>query len=67
MASTRARGAHAMLNLIGVLPDPARVLAIPGAHLHDYGKESRPGRKVGHVTIACPEQGPALPPELLAL
>ncbi len=67
LGSTRARGAHAMLNLIGVLPDPARVLAIPGAHLHDYGKESRPGRKVGHVTIACPEQGPALPPELLAL
>jgi 5-(carboxyamino)imidazole ribonucleotide synthase len=67
LGSTRARGAHAMLNLIGVLPDPARVLAIPGAHLHDYGKEPRPGRKVGHVTLACPEQGPALPPELLAL
>ncbi len=67
LGSTRARGAHAMLNLIGAVPDPARVLAIPGAHLHDYGKEPRPGRKVGHVTLACPEQGPALPPELLAL
>ncbi|QJB39319.2 5-(carboxyamino)imidazole ribonucleotide synthase [Chitinophaga oryzae] len=29
-----------------------RLLDIPGAHLHWYGKEGkRPGRKVGHVTI----------------
>jgi 5-(carboxyamino)imidazole ribonucleotide synthase len=67
LGSTRARGAHAMLNLIGAVPDAARVLAIPGAHLHDYGKEPRPRRKVGHITMACPEQGLALPPELLAL
>ena len=67
LGSTRARGAHAMLNLIGAMPDAARVLAISGAHLHDYGKEPRPGRKVGHITIACPEQGLALPLELLAL
>jgi 5-(carboxyamino)imidazole ribonucleotide synthase len=25
-------------------------LAIPGAHVHLYGKEPRPGRKLGHVT-----------------
>lgn len=30
----------------------ARGLAVPGAHIHLYGKEPRPGRKVGHVT-AC--------------
>jgi 5-(carboxyamino)imidazole ribonucleotide synthase len=28
-----------------------KCLAIPGAHLHLYGKEARPGRKIGHVTI----------------
>lgn len=29
-----------------------RLLDIPGAHLHWYGKEGkRPGRKVGHVTV----------------
>jgi 5-(carboxyamino)imidazole ribonucleotide synthase len=55
-----------MVNLIGAVPDAARVLAIPGAHLHDYGKEPRPGRKVGHVTVACAQPG-TLPPELLAL
>jgi 5-(carboxyamino)imidazole ribonucleotide synthase len=27
------------------------VLAIPGAHLHDYHKAPRIGRKVGHVTV----------------
>ncbi|CAG0996523.1 5-(carboxyamino)imidazole ribonucleotide synthase [Phycisphaerales bacterium] len=40
-----------MVNLIGAVPDAADVLRIPGAHLHLYGKEPRPGRKVGHITI----------------
>jgi 5-(carboxyamino)imidazole ribonucleotide synthase len=42
-----------MVNCIGALPDPRAVLAIPGAHFHDYAKEPRPGRKVGHVTITA--------------
>jgi 5-(carboxyamino)imidazole ribonucleotide synthase len=33
-------------------PDWAAVLRHPGAHLHLYGKrETRPGRKMGHVTV----------------
>jgi 5-(carboxyamino)imidazole ribonucleotide synthase len=51
LGSSRARGHSAMLNLIGVRPDPAAILAVPGAHLHWYGKAVRPGRKVGHVTV----------------
>ncbi len=47
------RGAAAMVNLIGTEPDPAAVLAIPGAHLHRYGKAPRPGRKLGHVTVVA--------------
>jgi 5-(carboxyamino)imidazole ribonucleotide synthase len=35
--------------------DPAgridRALAVPGAHVHLYGKAPRPGRKLGHVTV----------------
>ena len=31
-----ARGVSAMVNCIGRLPDPAAVLTVPGAHLHDY-------------------------------
>lgn len=54
-----------MLNLLGDLwqadqsPDWAPVLALPGTHLHLYGKLSaRPGRKMGHLNItgATPEQ-----------
>ncbi len=52
LGDTSARGHSVMLNLIGGSPDPAAILAIPGAHLHLYGKASRPGRKIGHVTIA---------------
>lgn len=46
-----------LLNLLGDLwhggtPDWEGVLALPGVHLHLYGKgEARPGRKMGHVTI----------------
>lgn len=66
LGSTRARGDYGMINLVGAVPDPARILAVPGAHLHDYGKAPRPGRKVGHITVACTTPG-VLPAELLAL
>jgi 5-(carboxyamino)imidazole ribonucleotide synthase len=46
-------GMSTMVNCIGALPDPRAVLAIPGAHFHDYGKTPRPGRKVGHITITA--------------
>ena len=43
-----------MVNLIGTVPRREDVLRIPGAHLHLYGKEPRPGRKLGHVTLVEP-------------
>jgi len=34
------------------LPDWAAVLALPGTHLHLYGKtEARKGRKMGHLNV----------------
>lgn len=49
--------AAVMVNLLGTRNDPARAdglaqaLAMPGAHVHIYGKlASRIGRKMGHVT-----------------
>ncbi|HKY03377.1 MAG TPA: 5-(carboxyamino)imidazole ribonucleotide synthase [Blastocatellia bacterium] len=51
LGSTAARGVSGMLNLIGTLPDTARVLEVAGAHLHLYGKAARPNRKLGHVTV----------------
>jgi 5-(carboxyamino)imidazole ribonucleotide synthase len=51
LGSTATVGHSAMVNLIGELPDVAEVLAVANAHLHLYGKEPRPGRKLGHVTV----------------
>jgi 5-(carboxyamino)imidazole ribonucleotide synthase len=51
LGSTATRGHSAMVNLIGTMPESEAVLRIPTAHLHLYGKEPRPGRKLGHITL----------------
>ncbi len=56
LGSTASRGTSAMVNLIGRDVEPGRVLSIPGAHLHRYGKGIRPGRKVGHVTVVADDR-----------
>lgn len=64
LAAPRLHSPCVMLNLLGDLwfragdaqtPPPWRdVLALPGAHLHLYGKaEARRGRKMGHLTITA--------------
>jgi 5-(carboxyamino)imidazole ribonucleotide synthase len=54
LGSTRPVGHSAMINLIGELPARERLLAFAGLHLHTYGKQPRPGRKLGHCTIVEP-------------
>lgn len=58
-------GSATMVNLIGAASGPpgslteavARALTIePAAHVHLYGKEPRPERKVGHVTLCSADQ-----------
>ena len=44
-----------MANLIGAVPRLDELLALPGARVHLYGKEPRPGRKLGHVTLVDPD------------
>ena len=64
----RQHSAAVMLNLLGDIwaagtPDWSGVLALPGTHLHLYGKaQARAGRKMGHlnVTAASPEQARAV-------
>ncbi len=51
LGSTAAVDKAAMVNFIGGLPDNADILALPGVHLHLYGKEPRTGRKVAHATV----------------
>jgi 5-(carboxyamino)imidazole ribonucleotide synthase len=40
-----------MLNCIGAMPSLAETALFPRLFRHDYGKEARPGRKVGHLTF----------------
>ncbi|MEO0512931.1 MAG: 5-(carboxyamino)imidazole ribonucleotide synthase [Planctomycetota bacterium] len=41
-----------MINLVGVVPDGVEELAgRPGVDVRLYGKEPRPGRKLGHVSV----------------
>lgn len=64
LVQPRLHSAAVMLNLLGDLwfhagpsesePAWAAVLAVPGTHLHLYGKaQARPGRKMGHLTITA--------------
>jgi 5-(carboxyamino)imidazole ribonucleotide synthase len=53
LGSTAPRRWSAMVNLIGTTPPADEIMAIPGAHLHLYGKRPRPGRKLGHVTVTA--------------
>ncbi|MBN8716826.1 MAG: 5-(carboxyamino)imidazole ribonucleotide synthase [Xanthomonadales bacterium] len=51
LGDTRMVGHACMLNWIGALPDAGPVLREAGGHWHDYGKQPRAGRKVGHATL----------------
>jgi 5-(carboxyamino)imidazole ribonucleotide synthase len=65
LPAPRLHSAAVMLNLLGDLwfapgatvaatPPWERVLALPGAHLHLYGKvDARRGRKMGHLTLTA--------------
>jgi 5-(carboxyamino)imidazole ribonucleotide synthase len=53
LGDTTPVGHCAMVNFIGNLPSCDAILALPGVHWHDYGKEPRPGRKIGHCTVVA--------------
>lgn len=60
LPAPRIHSSAVMLNLLGdlwrggIAPDWRSVLALPGAHLHLYGKaQARPGRKMGHLTLTA--------------
>ncbi|MGQ0620866.1 MAG: 5-(carboxyamino)imidazole ribonucleotide synthase [Panacagrimonas sp.] len=56
LGSTAMRGPSVMVNFIGCAPCTARLLAIPGVHVHHYGKTPKPQRKVGHATVTAPDE-----------
>ncbi|MGJ4730384.1 5-(carboxyamino)imidazole ribonucleotide synthase [Luteimonas sp. SDU101] len=57
LGDTRARGHVCMLNWIGAMPQAEAVLGQAGGHWHDYGKQPRDGRKVGHATLRADDIG----------
>ena len=73
LVAPRLHSAAVMLNLLGDLwfdakaeagrersPRWAEVLALPGAHLHLYGKaNARRGRKMGHLTLTAADAASA--------
>ncbi len=70
LVAPRLHSPAVMLNLLGDLwfdptgrersPPWAEVLALPGAHLHLYGKASpRRGRKMGHLTLTAADAAAA--------
>jgi 5-(carboxyamino)imidazole ribonucleotide synthase len=69
LGSTEPTGHSVMVNCIGSLPEPAAVARVAGAHLHDYEKAPRAGRKVGHITavVETPERRDDLVEELSAI
>ncbi|HEV3368368.1 MAG TPA: 5-(carboxyamino)imidazole ribonucleotide synthase [Acidimicrobiales bacterium] len=54
VASVNIFGSAAGEDPVALLPAG---LAVPGAHVHLYGKEGRPGRKLGHVTVCGDDAG----------
>ena len=70
LVAPRLHSPAVMLNLLGDLwfdptgrersPDWTAALALPGVHLHLYGKLSaRPGRKMGHLTVTAADAATA--------
>jgi 5-(carboxyamino)imidazole ribonucleotide synthase len=70
LPTPRLHSPAVMLNLLGDLwfdaqgrertPPWREVLALPGVHLHLYGKaNARPGRKMGHVTVTATDAATA--------
>ena len=51
LGDTRMLGHACMLNWLGQMPDAKPVLAEAAGHWHDYGKQARDGRKVGHANL----------------
>lgn len=51
LGSTDANRPTCMINIISEKGNIPAIMALPYTHLHLYGKEERPGRKLGHITI----------------
>ncbi len=53
LGSTKATAPTCMINIIGKMGDAESLLRLDGVHLHLYGKDERPGRKLGHINVVA--------------
>jgi 5-(carboxyamino)imidazole ribonucleotide synthase len=53
LGSTALRGPCAMVNFIGTVPELSALAKIPGLHVHLYGKQAKPARKIGHANLTA--------------
>jgi 5-(carboxyamino)imidazole ribonucleotide synthase len=67
LGSTTMRApAAVMVNILGTRDEPLsragleKVLALPDTHPHFYGKDPRPARKIGHITVLGADREEAL-------
>jgi 5-(carboxyamino)imidazole ribonucleotide synthase len=56
LGSTEPQARSVMYNLVGTIPSPSELSAIPDAKIHLYGKTPRAGRKLGHITLLNPAE-----------
>lgn len=57
LGSTAMRGPSAMVNFIGTVPPLDQLTRIPQLHLHLYGKQAKPARKIGHANLTAGSEG----------
>lgn len=53
LGSTKLIRPTCMINILGEDTLPEAILATEGCHIHWYGKEKRPGRKMGHINVSA--------------
>lgn len=66
LGSTKLIRETSMINILGEDSVPNSVLEMAGCHIHWYGKEKRPGRKMGHINV-CGDYSGELQRNLCAL
>lgn len=66
LGSTKLIRETSMINILGEDSVPHSVLEMAGCHVHWYGKEKRPGRKMGHINV-CGDYSGELQRNLCAL
>lgn len=56
LGGTELRGASVMVNFIGSAPATEQLAALDGVHVHLYGKQPKPLRKIGHATVTAVDE-----------